>query len=338
MTAPQSRPCAPLPRPGTSTAPLVVITGGAGFIGSHLVDHFLAHGWRVRAVDDLSSGSRENLVAAGRSTQFSFYEGNCGDATLMRTVCAGASVVYHLAARVGVGRVIESALATIETNTGTTRSVAESALEAGAVLVFVSTSEVYGRNENVPFREDADLSIGPPTVGRWSYAASKVLDEHLLFALHRERGLKLTVARLFNTVGPRQSADQGMVLPAFIRAALQGTELVVHGDGEQRRCFTWVGDAVDALAALCCVESARGRVFNIGSTEETSIAELAQMVIAECGGSVRLVPYSSLGPSFADMRRRIPCIEAIGAAVGWRPLVGTREIVKRTADWWRGRD
>ncbi|GAB4152756.1 MAG: SDR family NAD(P)-dependent oxidoreductase [Planctomycetota bacterium] len=316
--------------------PTVAVTGCAGFIGSHLVDYFLARDWRVRGIDDLSSGSRDNLRHALEHPCFEFMEGDCSRSENADWLCKGAAAVFHLAARVGVGRVIESPLKTIETNLSCTRAVAESALRHGTVMVFASTSEVYGRNENVPFSEDDDLSIGPPSVGRWAYAASKVLDEHYLLALSREKGLKVTIARPFNTIGPRQSYSQGMVLPSFIRAALSNGELVVHGRGEQRRCFTWVGDTVEALAALCCVESSRGKVFNIGSTEEISIAELAAVVIDVCGGgSVRFLPYEGMGPHFADMARRVPSVDAIREAIGWQAETRLREAVERTVLWWK---
>jgi UDP-glucose 4-epimerase len=317
-------------------APVIVVTGCAGFIGSHLVDYFLSRDWRVRGIDDLSSGSRANLAHALTHPCFEFVEGDCRDGAMVSTLLEGACVTFHLAARVGVGRVIESPLATVETNLAATRAVAEAALRSGSVLVFASTSEVYGRNEKVPFSEDDDLSIGPPTVGRWAYAASKVLDEHYLFSLSREKGLRLTVARPFNTIGPRQSDSQGMVLPSFIRAALADGELVVHGTGEQKRCFTWVGDTVEALAALCCVESTRGKVFNVGSTEEITIADLARLVIEVCGsGRIRYEPYEGLGPHFADMQRRVPSVSAIREAVGWSAETPLREAIERTAAWMR---
>jgi len=313
-----------------------LVTGGAGFLGSHLVEALLARGVEVRVLDDFSTGSPENLAGAeGAET----IRGDCRDAETVRKAAAGCDAVFHLAARVGVRRVLESPLATIEDNVLCTRAAAEAALEVGARLVYASTSEVYGRNERVPFRESDDLTLGPPTVGRWSYAASKILDEHYLLALHRERGLDAVTARLFNAVGPRQRADEGMVVPSFVSAALRGRPLEVHGDGSQRRCFTWVGDTVRALAMLAEEPRASGGVFNVGSREEVSIMELARMVIEETGSSSEAVtvPYERLGEGFADMGRRVPDTRRIEELTGWRAETPLREALARTAAWWRER-
>ncbi|MFA4985013.1 MAG: NAD-dependent epimerase/dehydratase family protein [Candidatus Brocadiia bacterium] len=314
----------------------VLITGGAGFIGSHLADALTGAGDKVIVLDNFATGHRSNLDAASATGLLEVVQGDARDASLVADSAKGCDVVYHLAARVGVRRVLESALATIEENIATSRSAADAALAAGARLVFASTSEVYGRNERVPFSEADDLTLGPPTVGRWSYAASKILDEHYLMAMHRERSLKLAVARLFNTVGPRQRAEFGMVLPRFIEAALADIKLGVYGNGSARRCFMYISDAVRALVQLGENPAADGRVFNVGTQNEVSVLDLARMVIAECnGGEIEFLPEASLGSDYADMRRRVPDTSAILDLCGWQPEHDTKSIVALTVKWRR---
>ncbi|MDZ7816999.1 MAG: NAD-dependent epimerase/dehydratase family protein [Planctomycetota bacterium] len=316
----------------------IVVTGGAGFIGSHLCDSLITEGHSVRAVDDLTTGRRENLSHLLGHPDFQLIEADILKEGVLAESLADAQVIYHLAARVGVQRVLDSALATIDDNTGCTREVADAALKSGAVLVYASTSEVYGRNEKVPFNEEDDLTLGPPHVGRWAYAASKILDEHYLLALAREKGLKVSIARLFNTVGPRQLPDYGMVLPRFASAALRDEPLNIIGDGKQTRCFTWVGDAVRALQMLASNPKAKGQVFNIGSCEESSILELGALVVNAAGsGRLEHVTPGSLGSNYADMRRRVPDVSKIEKVLGWKAETPTEQIVARTVEWWRTR-
>jgi UDP-glucose 4-epimerase len=316
----------------------VVITGGAGFIGSHLAEALVREGQAVTVLDDLSTGALANISHLSAEPRFTFVRGSVTDDALVGRLVGSADVVVHLAAAVGVRLVVARPLHTLETNVVGTETVLRHASRSRPLTVVASTSEVYGKNAIVPFREDDDLTLGVPTKCRWGYAVSKLFDECLALAYHQERQLPVVVVRLFNTVGPRQSSQFGMVLPAFIKWALAGEPLQIHGNGQQRRCFTWVGDVIAALQALIHQPRAVGGVFNIGNPEETTIESLAMRVRATVGSASQLVhlPHrDAFGPGFEDMNRRVPDISRIRELVGWVPRVPLEEIVARTVEYWR---
>lgn len=312
----------------------VLVTGGAGFIGSHLVERLLAEGKSVVVIDDLSTGSRDNLPAASSHPAFRFIESKVSACPELGRLVAGAESIYHLAAAVGVELVVKSPIRTLETNLRETEVLLQAAATRRVPVLLASTSEVYGKSQKDAFSEADDLLIGPPTQSRWSYACSKLMDEFLALAYAQERGLPVVIARLFNTVGPRQTGRYGMVLPRFIAAARRGIPLQVFGDGEQTRCFCFVRDTVESLVRLQNCPAARGQVFNVGGTEEISIRALAEQVIAMFGSTSRLefVPYGqAYAPGFEDMRRRKPVVEKLVAATGFRPATPLAEIIRLTA-------
>lgn len=314
-----------------------LVTGGAGFIGSHLTEVLLAGGHRVVVLDDLSTGTLENLAGVAGQPGFEFVEGSVAEEGVVERAVGGVDYVYHLAAAVGVELVVRSPVYTIEDNVRGTENVLAAARRGAGVLV-ASTSEVYGKSERDCFRESDDLLIGPPTVGRWSYACSKLLDEFLALAYWREKGLPVTIVRLFNTVGPRQTGRYGMVVPRFVRAAVRGEPLWVHGDGKQTRCFCHVRDVVRALAELPEAAGAVGEIFNVGSQEEVTIWELAQRVVALTGrrSEVRLVPYEeAYAVGFADLRRRVPSTEKIAGVLGWKPTMDLAGILQQMVEYER---
>ncbi len=314
-----------------------LITGGAGFIGSHLAERLIARGDEVAVLDDLSTGSLENVRGLLDEPRFSFTEGSAIDERAMAPLVAWADTVFHLAAAVGVKLVVKHPLHTIQTNVHGTETVLRHAALDRKRCIVVSTSEVYGKTTVVPFREDADLVMGPPSKTRWGYAASKLLDEFLALAYWKEQELPVTVVRLFNTVGPRQNSRYGMVLPTFVRQALAGAPILVHGNGRQTRSFTWVGDVVSALVALAEEPKSAGEVFNIGNGAEISILALARKVKAMTGSAspIQLIPYDEVFDSgFEDMPRRVPDITKIGDLVGYRPTVQLNEIVARVIHFW----
>lgn len=311
-----------------------VVTGGAGFIGSHLVDRLLADGARVTVIDDLSTGNLDNLPAPDRGERLRFVHSKVSTCANLATIVADASFVFHLAAAVGVELVVHSPIRTIQTNLSETEAILDAASARRVPVLVASTSEVYGKSRQTEFREDDDLLIGPPNLARWSYACSKLMDEFLALAYLKERGLPVTVARLFNTVGPRQTGRYGMVLPRFLAAAKSGAPLRIYGDGSQTRCFGWVGDTVEALMRLAATPAARGEVVNVGSTEEASILKLAEAVIARTrsGSRLEFVPYGeAYAPGFEDMQRRRPCIDKLERLTGFRPSTTLNEIIDRTA-------
>ncbi len=312
-----------------------LLTGGAGFVGSHLADALLERGHAVTVVDDLSTGSITNIAHLKGRAGFSYVIDTIMKEPLTAELVDDADVVFHLAAAVGVKRIIESPVQTIETNVrGTEIVLAEAAKKSRLVVVF-STSEVYGKSTEVPFREDADIVMGSTFKRRWSYACSKAIDEFLALAYWRERGLPVIIARLFNTVGPRQTGQYGMVIPNFVQQALAGRPIRVFGDGQQTRSFTYVGDVVRALIGLAGEPRAVGQVFNIGNPEEISMLELAHRVRAVTGSAspVELVPYDeAYGPGFEDMRRRVPDISKIGEYIGFEPTVTLDEILQRVTE------
>lgn len=313
----------------------ILVTGGAGFIGSHLLERLLADGQSVVAIDDFSTGSRENLRNIASHPKLRVLESKISTCADLPKLVAGAAAVYHLAAAVGVELVVKSPIRTLETNLHETEVLLKTAAPHGAPLLLASTSEVYGKSEKSVFSEDDDLLIGPPEKSRWGYACSKLMDEFLALAYAREQSLPVIITRLFNTVGPRQTGRYGMVLPRFIAAALRGEPLLVYGDGLQSRCFCFVTDTVEALVRLQNTPAARGQVFNIGGTEEISILNLARLVVATLGSqsSIRLVPYDkAYEPGFEDMRRRKPSIEKLAAAVRFHPATGLADIIRKTAE------
>jgi UDP-glucose 4-epimerase len=314
----------------------VFITGGAGFIGSHLAERCLAEGWHVAVLDDLSTGAFENIARLKTKPAFSYQIDSVFNEPLVAEMVDCADIVFHLAAAVGVKLIVDSPVRTIETNVHGTEVVLRCAAKKNKPVMFASTSEVYGKSTRLPFRESDDLVLGPTDIGRWSYAASKALDEWLALAYCRERGLPVTVLRFFNTVGPRQSGRYGMVLPTFVRQALRGQPLTVHETGEQRRCFSYVGDVVEALVRLALTPAAVGEVVNIGHDQEVTINELAALAI-EITGSPSLVEHISYdqayGSGFQDMPRRVPCLEKLKGLVNYRPTTSLDTIVRRVVDY-----
>ena len=318
-----------------SPSSIILVTGGAGFIGSHLVERLLADGNSVVVIDDFSTGSADNLRAAASHPNLRVIESRISTCPDLPQLAARAGAIYHLAAAVGVELVVKSPIHTLETNLHETEVLLKAAAENRTPVLLASTSEVYGKSEKQVFSEDDDLLIGPPNRSRWGYACSKLMDEFLALAYAQEKSLPVTIARLFNTVGPRQTGRYGMVLPRFIAASKRGQPLIVYGDGLQSRCFCFVKDTVEALVRLQNCPAARGGVFNIGSTEEISILELARLVVKTLGAKsdIELIPYDqAYTPGFEDMRRRKPRIEKLAAAVGFHPTTTLREIIRQTAE------
>ncbi len=312
----------------------VLVTGGAGFIGGHLVERLLADGETVVVIDDLSTGSRDNLRAVAAHNHLRFIETTVSGCAELPKLVAGAKAIYHLAAAVGVDLVVKSPLHTLHTNLHETEVILKIAADHGVPLLLTSSSEVYGKSEKAEFTETDDLLIGPPGQSRWGYACSKLVDEFLALAYGRERGLPVVVVRLFNTVGPRQTGRYGMVLPRFIAAAQQDEPVKVFGDGLQSRCFCLVTDTVEALIRLQHCPAARGEVFNIGGAEEISIRDLARRVIETLGSKsiIESVPYAAAyAPGFDDMRRRKPNVEKLASTTGFRPATTLRDIILKTA-------
>lgn len=318
----------------------VLITGGAGFIGSHLAEALLARGDEVFVLDDLSTGSLENIRHLKEHPCFQCTIESVRRESVVAALVERCDVVYHLAAAVGVKLIVESPVRTIETNVHGTEVVLAQAEKAKRKVLIASTSEVYGLSDRIPFREDGPLVLGATTKGRWSYACSKAIDEFLALAYWREKKLPTIVARLFNTVGPRQTGRYGMVIPSFVRQALAGRPITVYGDGTQSRCFTHVADVIGGLIALMDHPGAVGEVYNIGSTEEVTIAALAERVRALTGSrsEIVLVPYeTAYEVGFEDMPRRVPDISKIASAVGYRPTRPLDAILESVIDSCRER-
>jgi UDP-glucose 4-epimerase len=309
-----------------------LLTGGAGFVGSHLADALLAAGHEVLVIDDLSTGSIDNIAHLKGHDGFEYVIDTMMNEPLVAELIDRCDVVFHLAAAVGVKLIVEAPVRTIETNVHGTEIILKHASKKDRLVVVFSTSEVYGKSKDVPFREDADLVMGPTTKHRWAYACSKALDEFLALAYHRERRLPTIVVRLFNTVGPRQTGRYGMVIPTFVRQALTGEPITVYGDGTQRRSFTDVSDVVGALVRLVDAPDAIGQVFNIGNTEEISIGDLAERVRTTTGSPSTIVriPYDeAYDAGFEDMPRRVPDLTRIGALIGYQPTVTLDDILRR---------
>ncbi|HUY87043.1 MAG TPA: NAD-dependent epimerase/dehydratase family protein [Acidimicrobiales bacterium] len=308
----------------------MLVTGGAGFIGSHLAERLIDRGDQVVVLDDLSTGSLDNLGQVIGEPGFRFVEGSVLQPDLLDELVEGADTIVHLAAAVGVKLVMDQPLTSFTTNVRGTELVIEAADRYGVKLMLASTSEVYGKNRNGVFSEDADFVYGPTSVTRWSYALSKATDEILAYFYYKERGLPTVIFRLFNTVGPRQSAEYGMVLPRLARQAISGEPLSVYGDGLQSRCFCHVFDTVRGILALMDEPGAIGGTFNIGSTSEISIIDAARQIIAKASSqsSIQLVTYAqAYGAGFEDIPRRVPDISRINALTGWKPTKSLDEIL-----------
>jgi len=313
----------------------VLLTGGAGFVGSHLTEALLDQGHRVTVLDDLSTGSLDNLAHLQGHSGLEIIVDTVMHEELTAELIDRADVVFHLAAAVGVKLIVEAPVRTIETNVHGTEIVLAEASKRGKLVVVFSTSEVYGKSTDVPFREDSDLVMGPTYKHRWAYACSKAIDEFLALAYHHERQLPVIVVRLFNTVGPRQSNRYGMVIPTFVRQAVVGDPITVYGDGTQSRAFTFVGDVVRALIGLMHEPAAVGKIFNIGNTEEVSILDLAHRVRTLSGSAspIVLIPYDqAYEAGFEDMPRRVPSLDRIHALIGYRPTLCLDEILHAVID------
>lgn len=315
-----------------------LITGGAGFIGSHLAEALLKKGQQVTIIDNLSTGRFENIAPLTEHPNFRYVIDTITNEMVMDRLASECDVIYHLAAAVGVRLIVERPVHTIETNVMGTEAVLQAARRYKAQVLIASTSEVYGKGNRVPFSEDDDVVLGPTVRSRWSYAATKMVDEFLGLAYYQEQGLPVTFFRLFNTVGPRQIGRYGMVIPRFVRQALQGETLTVYGNGQQSRCFMHVADAVEAIIALGQTPAALGQVYNVGATDEITILDLARTVLAVLDGRdqlpdpddarLKFIPYEqAYAEGFEDMRRRVPDISKIQQATGWQPKYDLRTIL-----------
>jgi UDP-glucose 4-epimerase len=316
----------------------VLITGGAGFVGSHLAEALLSRGDEVYVLDNLSTGSIHNIAHLKEHARFHYTIDSITNEPLLAELVDRADTVVHLAAAVGVKLIVEAPVHTIETNVHGTEVVLKHANKKKKLVLIASTSEVYGKSVEVPFREDADVVLGPTAKHRWAYACSKMIDEFLALAYWKERKLPVIIVRLFNTVGPRQTGQYGMVIPNFVRQALAGQPITVFGDGTQSRCFTYVGDVVRAMVALVDEPRAVGQVFNIGNGTEITIADLASKVkhLTESSSAIVRVPYEqAYEAGFEDMPRRVPDISKLRALVGYEPTVELDEILTRVIEYFR---
>jgi len=316
----------------------VLITGGAGFVGSHLGEALLDRGDEVFVLDNLSTGSIDNIAHLKQHPKFHYTIDTVSNEPLLAELIDACDTVVHLAAAVGVKLIVEAPVHTIETNVHGTEVVLKHANKKKKLVLIASTSEVYGKSVEVPFSEDADLVLGPTVKHRWAYACSKMIDEFLALAYWKERKLPVIIVRLFNTVGPRQTGQYGMVIPTFVRQALAGQPITVYGDGSQSRSFTYVGDVVRAMVALIDEPAAVGQVFNIGNGKEISISALAAKVKAVTGSSSEVVciPYDqAYEAGFEDMPRRVPSIDKIRQLVGYEPTVELDEILTRVVEYFR---
>lgn len=314
----------------------ILITGGAGFIGSHLADELIKRGDRVCLIDDLSTGRLENIEHLLGDGRCSFVHCSVLDRFSVEEFVKECDVIYHLAAAVGVKYVIENPLKAIRFNVHGTEMILELASKWRKKVMIASTSEVYGKDGAVPYREDGDRLMGATTTARWSYACTKALDEFMALAYSREQKVPVVIVRFFNTCGPRQTGQYGMVIPRFVRNALMGEPLMVHGDGTQTRCFTYVGDVVRAITTLMETEEAVGEIFNVGSTEEIQIRQLAKKVIELTGSSstIKYISYEeAYGEGFEDMKRRVPDITKIHNLIGWKPEVRLDELLQKVIEY-----
>jgi UDP-glucose 4-epimerase len=312
-----------------------LVTGGAGFIGSHLAERLLKDGNKVSVIDNLSTGSLENIESYKNHAGFEFVEGDIRDTGLMEPLVEQSDVIFHLAAAVGVRLIAEDPVHTIETNIGGTEIVLNIANKFGKKILIASSSEVYGKSEAVPFHEDDDIVLGSTCLSRWSYACSKAVDEFLGLAFHQQYGLHVVIGRFFNTIGPRQTGQYGMVVPRFVQKALKGETLQIYGTGRQTRCFCYVADLVEAVIGLMNCKHAAGRVYNIGMNEEISIEELADKIIRITGSKSKkeFVPYQvAYGKPIEDMMRRVPSVERIKETIDWESKTSLDEILQLITD------
>ncbi|MHC4172732.1 MAG: SDR family NAD(P)-dependent oxidoreductase [Planctomycetota bacterium] len=313
----------------------VLITGGAGFIGSHLAERLLKNGNKVVVIDNLSTGSLKNIESFKKHSGFEFVEGDVRNAELLEPLVEQSEAVFHLAAAVGVKLIAEAPVHTIETNIGGTETVLEVVNKFGKKILIASSSEVYGKSEAVPFCEDDDIVLGSTSLSRWSYACSKAIDEFLGLAFYQQYGLGVVITRFFNTIGPRQTGQYGMVVPRFVQWALKNEPILIYGTGQQRRCFCYVADVVEAVIDLINCEQAAGKVYNIGSTEEITIEALADKIIEMTGSKSRkeFVPYEvAYGRPIEDMMRRVPSLERTKKTIGWEPKTGLTETLQVIID------
>jgi UDP-glucose 4-epimerase len=309
----------------------VLITGGAGFIGSHLTEQLLKDGNKATVIDNLSTGSLKNIEGIRKHSSFEFVEGDIRDVELMKTLTEQCDAVFHLAAAVGVKLIADRPVHTIETNIGGTEVVLETANKFGKKILIASSSEVYGKNETVPFHEDDDIVLGSTRMSRWSYACSKAIDEFLGLAFHQQYKLEVVIGRFFNTIGPRQTGQYGMVVPRFVQKALKNEPVLIYGTGQQRRCFCYVGDLIDAITGLMNCEKAAGQVYNIGSSEEITIESLADKIIEMTNSKSKkeFVSYEeAYGRPIEDMMRRVPSVERIKKMTGWEPRTNLNEALR----------
>jgi UDP-glucose 4-epimerase len=316
----------------------VLITGGAGFIGSHLSGALLDQGHQVQILDNLSTGSIDNIAHLKGREGFDYFIDTVDNEPLLAELIDRSDVVFHFAAAVGVKLIVEQPVYTIETNVHGTEVVLKHANKKKKLVVIASTSEVYGKSEDVPFREDSDLVLGPTPKHRWAYACSKAIDEFLALAYWKERKLPVIIVRFFNTVGPRQTGQYGMVIPNFVRQALAGEPITVFGDGTQRRAFTHVTDVVGALVKLMVEPKAIGQVINIGNIEEVTITQLAERVKAACGSqsTIRYIPYEEAYESgFEDMPRRVPALAKVEGLIGYKPVHSLNDILEHVIQYFR---
>lgn len=315
-----------------------LVTGGSGFIGSHLTERLLEAGHDVTVLDDLSTGRRENLAAVDRQPRLRLRFGSIADPVTVSEILPDIDVIYHLAAAVGVKLVAEDPVRTIETNIYPTQTLLQLAVQGKKKFFLASTSEVYGKNPKERWCEEDDLHLGPTSRPRWAYGCSKAIDEFLALAYHQKHALEVVVGRFFNVVGPRQVGHYGMVVPRFVEAALQGRPLVVYDDGTQQRCFAHVSEVVEAVCRLMETPAATGRVFNIGSDRPCSIRALAEAVVARTGSSspIEFIPYSeAYGHDFEDVRRRVPDVSRLVATLGKKPAMPIDEILASVIGWKR---
>jgi len=319
----------------------VLITGGTGFIGSHLAEELLKKGNRVCVVDDLSTGSLENIQHIQENPNFSLVVGSILDESLMERLVDESEEIYHLAAAVGVKYIMEYPLRSIHVNVHGTEIVLRLASKSKKKVMVASSSEVYGKDGNFPYKEDGSRLMGATSILRWNYACTKALDEFLALAYWREKKLPVVIVRFFNTCGPKQTGQYGMVIPRFVSNALSGKPLVVYGDGTQSRCFTYVGDVIRGIIALMECPKAVGEVFNIGSIQEIQIKELAQKVIQLIGNNSKIEYMSyedAYGEGFEDMKRRVPDISKIYNFIGWQPKVGVDELLGKVIEYYRTKE
>jgi UDP-glucose 4-epimerase len=317
-----------------------LITGGAGFIGSHLTDALVARGDEVLVLDDLSTGRAENLAAALASGRAEFVEGSVCDEELVDECMEWADACYHLASAVGVKLIVDRSVDSLTTSVRGAQVVVEAAYRLGRRLLFASTSEIYGKNSIGGLTESSDRVLGPPSIARWSYSTAKAFGEAMALGYHREREADNVVSRLFNTVGPRQSGAYGMVLPRFVSQAVAGEDLTVYGDGSQSRCFAHVYDTTRALVMLMDEEGARGKAFNVGRSSEITILELAELVIERTGSTsgIQMVPYEdAYGDGFEELGRRRPDTTALEQMTGWRSTRGVEDAIDDVAAFERAR-